>query len=55
MITNEHSITMTATDDELRAALLDANLPTLLVVLAQMSKDPKWLTERPTDQPAHAR
>ena len=50
MITNEHSITMTATDDELRAALLDANLPTLLVVLAQMSKDPKWLTQpyRPT-------
>jgi 4-hydroxyacetophenone monooxygenase len=50
MTTNEDTIVMTATDDELRDALVDANLPTLLVVLAHMSADPKWLADpyRPT-------
>ncbi|MEU6561577.1 flavin-containing monooxygenase [Nocardia nova] len=39
------SITMTAGDDDLRAALREANLPTLLLVLAQFTGDGAWLRE----------
>ena len=37
-------------DDELRAALEEANLPTLLLVLAQLTGDDRWLADpyRPT-------
>ena len=34
------------TDDELRAALAEANLPTLVVALAQLTGDEEWLTGR---------
>jgi 4-hydroxyacetophenone monooxygenase len=34
------------TDDELRAALAEANLPTLLAALAQLTGDDQWLTGR---------
>ena len=40
--------TMTATDDELRAALTGANIPTLLLVLAHITADRSWLTGRYT-------
>ncbi len=36
---------MTATDDELRAALDGANIPTLLLVLAHLTGDRSWLEE----------
>jgi 4-hydroxyacetophenone monooxygenase len=39
------SITMTASDQELREALAEANLPTLLPVLAQLTSDSRWLKE----------
>jgi len=39
------SITMTASDQELRESLADANLPTLLLVLAQLTSDRRWLEE----------
>jgi len=35
--------TGSASDDELRAALEEANLPTLLMVLAQLTGDDRWL------------
>ncbi|WP_214366453.1 flavin-containing monooxygenase [Pseudonocardia sp. H11422] len=40
----------TATDDELRAALTSANIPTLLLVLAHLTGDGGWLADpyRPT-------
>ncbi len=37
------SVVMTATDVELRAALAEANIPTLLLVVAHMTGDQKWL------------
>jgi 4-hydroxyacetophenone monooxygenase len=41
------------TDDELRAALAEANLPTLLAALAHLTGDDEWLTGRfrPTNPP----
>ena len=42
---------LTGTDDELRVALRDVNLPNLLVVVAQLSGDAGWLTPRYTPQP----
>jgi 4-hydroxyacetophenone monooxygenase len=36
---------MTATDDELRAALSGANIPTLLLVLAHLTGDRAWLAD----------
>ncbi|MPZ62526.1 MAG: SidA/IucD/PvdA family monooxygenase [Propionibacteriales bacterium] len=40
----------TASDDELRAALTSANIPTLLLVVAHLSGDHRWLADpyRPT-------
>ena len=38
-------------DEELRAALSDANLPTLLMVMTQISGDDRWLTERYKPEP----
>ena len=34
------------TEDDLRVAVRDANLPTLLLVLAQLTGDDEWLSER---------
>jgi 4-hydroxyacetophenone monooxygenase len=34
------------TDEDLRRAIADANLPTLLLVMAQLSGDSRWLSER---------
>jgi 4-hydroxyacetophenone monooxygenase len=42
---DQATITMDATDAELRAALRDANLPTLLLVLTQFAGDDRWLQE----------
>lgn len=39
------TVTMTAGDDELRAALESANLPTLLLVLERFTGDPRWLAD----------
>jgi 4-hydroxyacetophenone monooxygenase len=39
------SVTMTADDEQLRAALQSGNLPILLLVLAQLTGDRKWLAE----------
>jgi len=36
---------LTATDAELSAALAGANLPTLVLVLAHLTGDPRWLTD----------
>ena len=33
-------------DNELRTALSDVNLPTLLMVMTQFSGDDRWLTDR---------
>lgn len=46
----EQSITMSMDDAELRAALDVGNIPTLLLVLRQLTGDPRWLDEpfRPT-------
>lgn len=43
-------ITMTADDEQLRTALSEANIPLLLLVLAQFTGEQKWLSEpyRPT-------
>lgn len=38
-------------DNELRAALNDVNLPTLLVVMAQFSDDGRWLSDRFRPEP----
>lgn len=47
---DQSDLWMDASDEELRAALRDANLPTLLLVLTQFTRDPQWLREpyRPT-------
>ncbi|MEE2033029.1 flavin-containing monooxygenase [Rhodococcus chondri] len=44
------SVTLSADDAQLQTALTQANLPTLLLVLAHVTRDPKWLEEpyRPT-------
>ncbi|MET0318857.1 MAG: NAD(P)/FAD-dependent oxidoreductase [Rhodococcus fascians] len=39
------SIVTTADDDELRLALSEANIPTLLLTLTQLTQDRKWLSE----------
>ncbi len=41
-----HEINITATDDQIKAALLEVNLPTLLMVLDQFSEDRRWLSDR---------
>jgi 4-hydroxyacetophenone monooxygenase len=38
--------TVTASDDELRAALRVANLPTVLAMLAHLTEDDRWLSDR---------
>ena len=40
------AIQIPGTDDDLRLALADANLPTLLMVMTQLSGDNRWMTER---------
>lgn len=47
---DQRSITMSATDEQLRAAVGEGNIPLLLLVLAQFTGDGKWLEEpyRPT-------
>jgi len=49
-LSDQRSITMTATDEQLRAALDEGNIPLLLLVLAQFTGDQKWLEDpyRPT-------
>jgi 4-hydroxyacetophenone monooxygenase len=49
-VSDQRSITMTADDAELRAALEVGNIPTLLLVLRRLTGDPRWLEEpyRPT-------
>ena len=42
---DQAAITVTADDDELREAPRDANIPTLLLMLHQFSRDDRWLTE----------
>jgi 4-hydroxyacetophenone monooxygenase len=44
------SVMTTATDEQLQAALAVGNIPTLLLVLAQLTGDPSWVSEqyRPT-------
>jgi 4-hydroxyacetophenone monooxygenase len=42
---NDESIVLSASDAELRAALAEANIPTLLLVVAHLTGDPKWLAE----------
>ncbi|MEM1437178.1 MAG: NAD(P)/FAD-dependent oxidoreductase [Pseudomonadota bacterium] len=44
-------ITMPGTDADLHAALNDLNLPTLLMVITQLSGDDEWLSERYRPQP----
>ncbi|MBL6691674.1 MAG: NAD(P)/FAD-dependent oxidoreductase [Pseudomonadales bacterium] len=44
---------ITATDEEIKAALLDVNLPTLLMVLTEFAGDDRWLTERYKPEPIH--
>jgi 4-hydroxyacetophenone monooxygenase len=46
MRANERVLETTANDAQLRAALADANLPTLLLVLAQLTGSQRWL-EKP--------
>lgn len=41
----ESELTVTASDGELRDALLEANLPTLLAVLAHLTEDDRWLSD----------
>jgi 4-hydroxyacetophenone monooxygenase len=41
----EHAIVMSADDEQLRAALAEANIPTLLLVVAHLTGDPKWLAD----------
>ena len=40
------AIQIPGTDEDLRQALADVNLPTLLLVMTQLSGDDRWLTER---------
>src|SRR5438067_7326650 len=49
-VADQHLPPLTATDAEIDAALEVANLPTLLIVLAQLTGDERWLAEpfRPT-------
>lgn len=44
-------IQMRGNDDDLRAALEDVNLPTLLMVMTQLSGDDQWLSERYQPEP----
>ncbi len=44
-------ITVTGSDDEIRAALLDVNLPTLLMVMTQFAGDDRYLTDKYRPQP----
>ena len=44
-------IRMQGNDDDLRAALEDVNLPTLLMVMTQLSGDDQWLAERYQPEP----
>ncbi len=44
-------IEITGNDDEIRAALLDINLPTLLVVMTHFVGDDRFLTERYQPKP----
>ena len=39
-------IDIPGTDSDLKKALLDANLPTLLMVMAQLSGDKRWMSDR---------
>jgi 4-hydroxyacetophenone monooxygenase len=45
------AMTIPGTDDDLRQALADVNLPTLLMVMTQLSGDDKWMSERYTPEP----
>lgn len=42
-LTDQGAIVMSATDAELRAALREANIPTLLLVMTQFAGDDRWL------------
>ncbi len=44
-------ISIPGTDDDLRAALADVNLPTLLMVMTQLCGDDRWMTSRYTPEP----
>jgi 4-hydroxyacetophenone monooxygenase len=43
--------TIPGTDDDLRAALRDVNLPNLLMVMVQLSGDTRWMSARYVPQP----
>ena len=42
---------VTGSDDEIRAALLDINLPTLLMVMSQFAGDERYLTDKYRPKP----
>jgi len=42
---------VTGTDDQIRAALLELNLPTLLMVMSQFTEDDRYLTEKYQPKP----
>ncbi|HSG90626.1 MAG TPA: NAD(P)/FAD-dependent oxidoreductase [Pseudomonadales bacterium] len=44
-------VNIPGTDSDLQAALADVNLPTLLLTMAQLSGDDRWLSERYSPQP----
>ena len=48
-----NSINIASTDGEIRAALTDVNLPTLLMVLTQFSDGDQWLVDRYRPEPIH--
>ena len=45
-MTRTATATLSGTDDDLRAALRDVNLPNLLMVVVQLSGDDRWLAPR---------
>jgi 4-hydroxyacetophenone monooxygenase len=45
------AISIPGTDTDLRAALADVNLPTLLMVMTQLSGDDRWMTDRYRPKP----
>lgn len=48
-----NTMDITVTDEEIKAALLDVNLPTLLMVLTEFAGDDRWMTERYMPEPIH--
>lgn len=40
------ALNIPGTDEDLRLAIADTNLPTLLLVMTQLSGDTRWISER---------